>query len=60
MRVECRHCGARPIVKVALPEGCFVFPNDKVQYLCAQHFDRLDNEHEVLASLDLTWKAGAR
>ena len=49
--MNCRHCGEPAIVQVHLPNGCIVFPADSHQWLCAQHYDRLDNTHVVLAEV---------
>jgi hypothetical protein len=44
----CIHCGEPAMIRVHLPYGCVVFPDIHDQWLCAQHYDRLDNTHEVL------------
>lgn len=52
---RCRHCGGYASVFVALPQGCFVFPNDRTQYLCAQHWNRLtplDDEPTVAIGIN--------
>lgn len=34
----CRFCDDPAVVKVALSDGCFCFPADREQLLCAQHY----------------------
>jgi hypothetical protein len=36
----CKFCGQLAIVRVALPEGCLCYPEDREQALCPQHLDR--------------------
>lgn len=36
----CRHCGVPAVVQVRLDAGCLVFPDDREQWLCAQHWAR--------------------
>jgi hypothetical protein len=40
--VPCRFCGegSSAVGKYAMPEGCFCYPNDREQALCAQHVIR--------------------
>ena len=45
----CRHCGTPAVAHVAVPEGCVVFPDDRDQWLCAQHLSRLDDQGYVIA-----------
>jgi hypothetical protein len=39
---KCRHCGSvDAAVWVALQKGCLAFPDDRDQWLCDYHFDRM-------------------
>lgn len=37
----CRHCGQPATVRVALQKGCFALPDDRDQWLCDHHYDRM-------------------
>lgn len=44
MRANCRHPHkAEAVVRVHVPEGCWCFPGDRYQWLCAQHLAKLDH-----------------
>ena len=36
--VKCRFCAGEAIARWGLDEGCFVYPNDREQDLCPQHY----------------------
>lgn len=38
----CRQCGAPAVYRVELPGGCVCFPDEHEQFLCAQHWSRLE------------------
>lgn len=53
--MNCRHQANAPkhvedaVAYVHVPQGCVCFPDDRFQWLCAQHLDRLDSiPHKVI------------
>lgn len=39
-RPPCRFCKELSIVRVAIPQGCFCYPDDREQDLCDHHVQR--------------------
>lgn len=37
----CRMCGDPAVVRVSLPRGCAVYPDDRVQDLCEHHWHKI-------------------
>jgi hypothetical protein len=57
---RCRFGCDDAVLFVAVPEGCFCFPNDRKQWLCLQHFVKLDAPYTVLADVvSLGWAEGS-
>ena len=57
---RCRFGCDVAVFLVAL-QGCFCFPNDRKQWLCQQHFVKLDQEYTVLADIvSLRWAREAQ
>lgn len=56
---RCRFGCAAATVFVAVPAGCFCFPDDRKQWLCPQHFCKLvdsESPYQVLADvISLGW-----
>lgn len=48
----CRHDGAPAVTVVSVPNGCVAFPDDRQQFLCAQHvysiWDGTDGDFEYV------------
>jgi len=53
---KCRFGCHNVVLLVELDEGCFCFPNDKKQWLCMQHFVKLEQSYRVIADvISLGW-----
>lgn len=49
------------VIKVAVPQGCICYPDDREQWLCWQHYEGLRGnsiEHEILVDFRAPPKAG--
>lgn len=42
MTMRCRFCGEPAIIHVALEKGCACYPDDREQWLCAQHLYKVE------------------
>lgn len=50
-RPICRFDDQLMVAAVAVPGGCMCYPDDRQQFLCAQHFDRMS----PIDGADLLW-----
>lgn len=53
---RCRFGCYPAVLFVSVPKGCFCFPDDKKQWLCRQHFVKLEQPYMVLMDIvSLGW-----
>ena len=57
MEPRCRFCNAKVIARFALSAGCFVYPDDREQFLCAHHVVKA-TPIEGFLLVEVLWRDG--